>query len=429
MLADKQSLVKYLQNFTLKLRPQKNSSIKTNNEDDLSQNEEKTTIIKDFNYNSIIYPQFINEFWTSKQRQSSSLHEISYRACFKGQLPKFFINLMTNPNDFVYDPFAGRGTTGIEAALLGRNIILNDINPLSKILSKPRLHLPNLVDLEIRLAEIEIDYDAQAEIDLSMFFHPQTESEIVSLKNYLKLKKKNQTQDPLDDWIRMVATNRLTGHSKGFFSVYTLPPNQAVLPKRQIKINEKRNQQPEYKEIKSRIIKKTKSILRNITLEQQSNLGKASKKAIFLTANAQKTQQIPNDFIQLTVTSPPFLNIVQYSTDNWLRCWFNSLNVDKISKNITMARKVDEWANIMLNVFRELYRITKPKGFIAFEVGEVKNGKIKLDEVIVPLGIQAGFACLGILINTQIFTKTSNIWGVNNNQKGTNSNRIVLFQK
>jgi hypothetical protein len=35
----------------------------------------------------------------------------------------------------------------------------------------------------------------------------------------------------------MVAVNRLTGHSPGFFSVYTLPPNQAVSVKAQQKIN------------------------------------------------------------------------------------------------------------------------------------------------------------------------------------------------
>ncbi len=36
-------------------------------------------------------PVFTNEFWTSKQRAAHSLHEISYRACFKPQLPRFFI--------------------------------------------------------------------------------------------------------------------------------------------------------------------------------------------------------------------------------------------------------------------------------------------------------------------------------------------------
>src|SRR5437870_5470672 len=28
-------------------------------------------------------PTFVNEFWTARQRQASSLHEVSYRACFK----------------------------------------------------------------------------------------------------------------------------------------------------------------------------------------------------------------------------------------------------------------------------------------------------------------------------------------------------------
>src|SRR5262245_54935688 len=50
---------------------------------------------------------FVNEFWTARQRQASSLHEISYRACFKPQLPRFFIERLTQPGDAVYDPFMG----------------------------------------------------------------------------------------------------------------------------------------------------------------------------------------------------------------------------------------------------------------------------------------------------------------------------------
>src|SRR6266849_6618879 len=36
-------------------------------------------------------PVYEQEFWTSRQRQASSIHEVSYRACFKPQLPAFFI--------------------------------------------------------------------------------------------------------------------------------------------------------------------------------------------------------------------------------------------------------------------------------------------------------------------------------------------------
>src|SRR5512138_1110188 len=75
-------------------------------------------------------PTFVNEFWTSRQRAAHSLHEISYRACFKPQLPRFFIERLTSPGERVYDPFMGRGTTLLEAGLLGRKPAGCDINPL-----------------------------------------------------------------------------------------------------------------------------------------------------------------------------------------------------------------------------------------------------------------------------------------------------------
>ena len=94
-----------------------------------------------------------------------------------------------------------------------------------------------------------------------------------------------------------------------------------------------------------------------------------------------------------------------------------------------MARNLDEWSGVMGSVFRELYRITCSGGYVAFEVGEVRKRTIRLEEHVIPLGISAGFTCDGVLINQQIFTKTSNIWGVNNMASGTNTNRIVIFRK
>jgi DNA modification methylase len=66
-------------------------------------------------------PIFTDEFWTAKQRQANSIHEISYRACYKPQLPEFFINKYSNEQNVVYDPFSGRGTTVIQAGLMNRN--------------------------------------------------------------------------------------------------------------------------------------------------------------------------------------------------------------------------------------------------------------------------------------------------------------------
>jgi DNA modification methylase len=373
--------------------------------------------------------RYTNEFWTAKQRQASSLQEISYRACFKPQLPGFFIRLFTNEKDIVYDPFNGRGTTTLEAALCGRKIIANDINPLSRIFTEGRLFIPSYDELSKRLDSISFEKSAKADLDLSMFYHKKTESEIVSIKQYLIERKKTKKEDGLDKWIRMVATNRLTGHSKGFFSVYTMPPNQAVSQGSQKLINIKLNQKPEYRDTKKIILKKTNDLLRNLTPVQHKNLLNAAKSAKFYSEDARNTKEIRSKSVQLTVTSPPFLDIVDYHQDNWLRGWFNNIDMVGVESNITMSKTVEKWSEVMGKVFEELFRVTKTNGWVAFEVGELRNGKIKLDEYVFPLGINAGFTCEGIIINSQIFTKTSNIWGIKNNKRGTNTNRIVLFSK
>ncbi len=391
--------------------------------------DEKKTIIENINIENFKVTKYINEFWTAKQRQANSIHEISYRACFKPQLPRFFIQQLTKEKDYVYDPFLGRGTTIIEAGLLNRQVIGNDINPLSKIFSEARFLIPDFFKLQQYLSSIPFYADLKADIDLSMFFHKDTESEIVSLRNFILKKEQNNSLNDYDKWIRLIATNRLTGHSKGFFSVYTMPPNQAVSPERQKKIDKNRNQVPEYRNVKELILKKTKSLIKDINSLQKQRLREIYKTAIFLNKDASDTKEIPDNFVQLTVTSPPFLDVVQYANDNWLRGWFNGINIVEIERKITMAKTLEQWTKIMQNVFFELFRITKNNGYVAFEVGEVKNGKIRLDEYVVPLGIRAGFKVLGIIINKQKFTKTANIWGINNNSKGTNSNRIVLFQK
>jgi DNA modification methylase len=374
-------------------------------------------------------PRYTGEFWTARQRQAHSLHEVSYRACFKPQLPRFFIEYLSNKGDTIYDPFSGRGTTVLEGGLLERTIIANDANPLSVLLSRPRFFPPSLDELMKRLDSIPINEHEDADIDLSMFFHPKTEAEIVSLKNYLTQRRDNNTEDDIDRWIRMVATNRLTGHSKGFFSVYTLPPNQAVTAESQKKINIRMKQVPEHRDTRVIIFKKSRTLLSDITTEDRALLKQAGTTARFLTSDARETKSIASNSVQLTVTSPPFLDVVDYVQDNWLRCWFNDLDANDAAKKITMSRTLEEWSAVMFGVFRELYRITKPRGFVAFEVGEIRNKQIRLDEHVVPLGVKAGFTCVGIIINDQYFTKTSNIWGVDNNEKGTNSNRIVLFRK
>jgi len=372
-------------------------------------------------------PTFVNEFWTARQRQAHSLHEISYRACFKPQLPRFFIERLTQPGDVVYDPFMGRGTTLVEAALLGRIPYGCDVNPLSAVLTRPRLSPPSLKEISERLMQIDFSDVGGLPEDLLVFYHSETLQQISSLKKYLLLRAKSGTLDAIDDWIRMLAINRLTGHSPGFFSVYTLPPNQAVSVKSQKKINEKRNQTPAPRDVAKLILKKSRQLLGDCDSETFKIIARVAPKACLLTQASADTAEIKSNSVSLVVTSPPFLNVVQYADDNWLRCWF--LGIDAKSVKLTVPKKLEAWQTAMTEVFRELHRVLKPGGHVAFEVGEVHGGKTKLEEAVLPCGIAAGLDPQLILINDQKFTKTANCWGVDNNFKGTNTNRIVLFTK
>lgn len=366
-------------------------------------------------------PYLINEFWTSGQRQAHSIHEVSYRACFKPQLPEFFIKRLTKGQDAVYDPFMGRGTTPVQAALLGRQPIGNDTNPLSVLFTRPRLEPPAIRDVARRLDQISWDGGEVDEPDLLAFYSPQTLRHVCALRKWLiERAPLDGTPDPVDDWIRMVAINRLSGHSPGFFSVYTLPPNQAVSAQSQRKINERRGQTPPDRDVKKLILKKTAALLSDGPMAPHPP-------SLLTTGTAQSTAAIASGSVQLVVTSPPFLDIVQYAEDNWLRSWFAGIDVASVA--IAHHRTEVGWQHMVRDTLTELARVVRPGGHVAFEVGEVRNGKVLLERLVWHAAEGLPFDRLFVMVNQQEFTKTANCWGVRNNAKGTNTNRIVVLQR
>lgn len=369
---------------------------------------------------------FTNEFWTSAQREGHSLHEVSYRACFKPSLPAFFIERLSKPGDLVLDPFMGRGTTALEASLRSRVPCGNDVNPLSSMLVRPRLQPPELSAVFERIDALDLWWSGPIDDDLLTFFHPETLRALYALRAYFIRRDESGELDQVDDWLRMVCVNRLTGHSSGFFSVYTLPPNQATSLDGQRRINVKRDQVPPERDIGAILKKKSQALLQDVRplMGQQQDYANQAK---LMTGVAAAMPDLHDQSVQLVVTSPPFLDVVQYATDNWLRCWFCGIDAKQVP--ITMARTVVAWQEAMSETFLELYRVVRPGGYVAFEVGEVKKGKVRLEEAVLPVAVKIGFVPELVMINAQNFTKTANCWGIDNNKAGTNTNRIVVLRR
>ncbi|MGD0249200.1 MAG: DNA methyltransferase [Candidatus Limnocylindrales bacterium] len=83
------------------------------------------------------------------------LHE--YKGKFHPQMVRAFANLLgVRPGDLVLDPFAGSGTTLVEAVMMGANAAGADLSPLAVLISQAKLavlHEPDRGRLAARLQE------------------------------------------------------------------------------------------------------------------------------------------------------------------------------------------------------------------------------------------------------------------------------------
>lgn len=373
--------------------------------------------------------QFEGELWTSTQRQMHSLHySVSYRASFKPELPEFCIGRYSAPGDIVFDPFSGRGTTALQAALMNRVPYASDANPLASLLTQAKLNPVQLDEIVLRLHQIDllrpVQLGAYKEM-LAPFYHPDTYRELLNLKLAIK-----NNPDRVNKFIELLAISRLHGHSGGFFSVYSFP-QISITPERQELINKKRREEPEYRPIVPRIIKKAAQALRD---NMHGEFYKYADQAVVKRSDARALSWLSRNTVDLIVASPPFLDKVDYLTDNWLEFWFTGLSPKSFQNQIMMSANIHEWRSFMRDVLREALRVIKPNSFIILEVGEVEteNGKIYLDEVLGEEAerikdVEKFLRVEEVLINQQSFSKISNCFQVENNKKGTNSNRLVVL--
>ena len=367
-------------------------------------------------------PTYANEFWPRNQRDNHSLHAISYRPWFNPQLPRFFIQRLTQPGDVVYDPFQGRGTTLLEAGLLGRVPYGNDVDPLSVLFCCPRFSPPKQDEVARRLAEIDFANTDQTPEDLLAFYHPDTLREICALRQHL-----SRQLDSIDQWIRMVALNRLVGHAPGYFSVCSMAPNQTVSVQQQMELNEKRCQIPIRKHVTAIIARKTAALLSDCDDTTRRVLAEAGARAQWLTGPASATRQLPSTSVALVVTSPPLPGTADYAGENWLRCWF--AGIDPHSVNTMAVSKLEDWLQATVAVFGELRRVLRPGGYVALDAGGGWSGKRELEQAVIACGVEAGLRPELVLIKKQKLTVTAQCLGLGDGTASLDADRVVVFRK
>jgi hypothetical protein len=197
-------------------------------------------------------------------------------------------------------------------------------------------------------------------------------------------------------------------------------------------INIKRRESPDYRAVAPRVIKKAAQALRD---GFSSDFFAVSSANMIEVADSRSMKHIPNSSVDLIVTSPPFLEKVDYLSDAWLEFWFAGIDPLPFASNMFVCSSLQDWSTFISDVMREMLRVLKPRAYAVIEVGEIDTsaGVVYLDEVVAD---QARHVNLSdkklvvdqVLVNQQQFSKISNSYNLENSTTGCSTNRLVVLK-
>ena len=247
------------------------------------------------------------------------LHSICpYFAMFPEQFVRKHVIAHTDSGDVVFDPFAGRGTTVLESILLDREGFGTDLNPVAVCLSNAKANPPGEGALMRRIRELEkgareAEPDIQPDPFFALCFHEETLRQIVHLRAELCWRT-----DPVDCFIAAVALGCLHGESHKTANCFSNRMPRTISTKKAYSVEWwKRNGFAPPRRDAFEILK-TMTFFRLATPLPRRRGAVAEADA--RNAGAQFPDAAGR--VSLVVTSPPYLDMTDYSEDQWLRLWF-----------------------------------------------------------------------------------------------------------
>jgi hypothetical protein len=306
----------------------------------------------------------------------------SYQGMFPAKLVHYFLQRYSRPGDLVVDPFSGRGTTVLQARVEGRRTVGNDLNPLAFVLSRAKADPPTWEAITGYIDRLEKAYRRSAKKapafadEIEMLFHPTTLAQLGFLRRRLLGK-------PMDKWSSedaMVAAciagilhgNVRSDGSSAYLSI-SMPNTFSLAPGYVKKFIREKNLIPPDQDVFARLREKVARQYLD-SLDGPTGAVRNKDAAAFLTDDQLKGQ------VDLLVTSPPYLRVVNYGTSNWIRLWW--LGLDGVARNGDPGRKsldaqldhghlYEPYRDFMLGVLQGTRHVLKKDGVAAVVIGDV----------------------------------------------------------
>ena len=289
-----------------------------------------------------------------------SLHQLSpYIGKLKSSIARDLVATYSKPGDLVVDPFSGSGTVALEALLQGRRAFTSDISAYAKILCEAKLKPPPSLECALEKAEDILSQSHKLpDPDLRkvpawvrQFFHPRTLKEAIKFATVCKKDENN--------FLFACFLGILHHQRPGFLSY----PSSHLVPY----LREKkypRDQFPElyqYRELRSRLLSKIRRAYARCP-EIPTNGNSIHKYCSVSSLN------LPESFDCL-ITSPPYMNALDYNRDNRLRLWFINPNYS-VAEGDKVIQKQEAFKITIASLIKKVNLSLKTNGYCVIIVGE-----------------------------------------------------------
>lgn len=318
-----------------------------------------------------------------------NLHQIGpYIGKIRPLLARQLVSEYSSAGDWIWDPFCGSGTIPLECRLLSRNVIAADINPYANILTKAKLQAPisethsfkQIDSVAISLNSLNKElYDIPEEV--RAFFHEKTLMETMALMDEFILKKQ---------FFIVGCLLGILHHQRPGFLSY---PACHLVPYLRNKLYPK-EAFPELYMYRDPIPRLKAKIKRVLKYPPPSS---PIKYKVYQKSACEK--YLTDSSVDAVITSPPYMDVLDYAKDNRLRLWFLGSKDYKCIRDKEI-RKISTFKQDMIIPLQIISKTIKPGGACIIILGDLMRDKRKYDiaEMIVEL-IKSDITDLSLELN------------------------------
>ena len=310
-----------------------------------------------------------NRFLFISYDQGALTHGLhKYPAKFFPELPRWIIQRYSKAGDQILDPFMGSGTTNLEASLLGRESVGIDIDPFSRFLAKVKttpLPVQELLKSYSRLkAKVKTEPKQLQNVPefpyRDKWFKPYILKELAHIKASIETL---QTSYAIKDFFLVC------------FSSIIRQVSEADNNCTRTVIRKKLNKQVHSGNAISLFLKKITIHTNNMI--RFTNANPSGNVAIPKKIDARDMSVFQDEIFDLALTSPPYLNAVDYPRTHQLEIYWlgfasgslKSLKSQHVGSEVVSAKdysKFHKTGNILADrVIHKIYKVDPRRAYIA----------------------------------------------------------------